>query len=799
MMYLAGVLLSFLLFASANDLTLSVNVTNSAGQAISGVSVILENTTEVKRWEGTTSESGTFHFERLPIGSYVLHIAKEGFYADETELHLEASKVVDFTIVPVDNRHDEVDVVARPEPINTETVSTERTVDSEVIQTLPYTGRRNFLNALTLMPGVLSDNSGGMHIQGSRSDQIRYQLDGLNVTDPSGGLGSNIPIDAIESVELDLSGYSAEFGKGSGGVIRVESKFIGDKMKWGLTDFLPGINFKQRTISDIGPRFLLSGPIIPGKAWFMYSNTLRYIRTFNESLAEGMNRQNQGIADQLGKLQRNFGESHVVTLSVLSNIENSGNAGLSTLRPLAATTNLMSRSTTAAISNRNIFHGALFETTVQYSNRHDSNLAKGTATLIVTPDGWSGNYYADSWDRSSRLHLGQNVSLERTLRGLVHHIKFGAEADDVTSHLMVNERPFQIRDAANNLQQIVAFDGPNSAVIHNYQAGMFAQDRVSITGRIQLELGVRDDRESVAGGMNVAPRLAASFLPLGNNHSKISAGFGYFYDNIALQNIELARMQRRLTTSIDAYGNSAPVTAPTALQVSPNLRDPYDVHWNAAWEHEWAPRWVSRINIVHKRGEYQTRQGTIPSPDGFNLQFNNSGSSRYRAVELSIDRPIRSNLHILGSYVYSQSKSRPSLSIDFPDPAIDQIPLAADRWNAPHRFLSWGYFPFFVKSEASYAFEARSGFPFSPIDQFGHLAGTFDGYKMPTVFLTNLSLEKELPIVFGKRMALQLGVTNLLNRFNPRYVDANVNSPTFLRYSDSSGRNLYARVRLLKK
>src|SRR5206468_3340439 len=143
----------------------------------------------------------------------------------------------------------------------------------------------------------------------------------------------------------------AEFGKGSGGVVRVQSKFTGDKLKWDMTDFLPGMNFKRMTISDVGPRFLMSGPIVRGKAWFMYSNTLRYVRTFNEALPEGRNRQHQGLADQLLKLQRNFGESHVLTLSVLTNSENDSNLGLSPLRPAEATTNLIRRGTTAAISN----------------------------------------------------------------------------------------------------------------------------------------------------------------------------------------------------------------------------------------------------------------------------------------------------------------------------------------------------------------------------------------------------------------------------------------------------------------
>src|SRR5262249_17990443 len=145
--------------------------------------------------------------------------------------------------------------------------------------------------------------------------------------------------------------------------------------------------------------------------------------TFNESLPGGLNRQNQGYADQLLKLQRNFGESHVVSLNVLSNISDYSNFGLSTLRPLEATTNMMGRGITAALSNRNIFRGALFETTIQYANRHDSDLAKGSQTLMVTPRGWSGNYFADRWSHSNRLHAVQTMSLERQLRGMTHQVK----------------------------------------------------------------------------------------------------------------------------------------------------------------------------------------------------------------------------------------------------------------------------------------------------------------------------------------------------------------------------------------
>src|SRR5262249_5321367 len=159
------------------------------------------------------------------------------------------------------------------------------------------------------------------------------------------------------------------------------------------------------------------------------------------------------------------------------------------------------------------------------------------------------------------------------------------------------------------------------------------------------------------------------------------------------------------------------------MQIGSNLQSPYGVHWNVAWDQEWAPRWVSHVNLIQKRGKQQPRFSAIPQFNGFNLEFNNSGKSSYDAVELSVDRPIRTNLRILTSYVYSQAKERPSMSLDFPDAAIEQIPEALTAYNVRHRLVTWGYFPFFMHSAASYSVEVRSGFPFSALDSYGRLAG----------------------------------------------------------------------------
>jgi len=626
-------------------------------------------------------------------------------------------------------------------------------------------------------------------------------LDGINLTDAtSGGLASNIPLDAIESVDMDLAGYSAEFGKGSGGLVRVHSQFIGDRYKFNVTDFVPGVDFREKSIAEFSPRLLFSGPLVRNKLWFMYSGSLRYIHNWIESLPKPDNQQRQTMSDQLFKIQWNLRESHVVTVDLIHNTEFFGNNGLSIVRPRETTTNFVRRGTTLAVSERRIIGGKLLESMIQWSSRHDSDLAKGTDLLEIRPQLWTGNYFSDQRGHVQRWHAAQSIVWQQQIGGFTHRIKAGGEFDYVDSSLQLDRRRFELFNESGALRSSVTFVGPNSADLHNLEYGAFLQDRIVLSSKLQAEAGIRYDRERLVGRNNLAPRLGFSLLPRGTSRSKISGGIGLFYDNVTFLNIELTGLQQRFTT---AYDDGIPISAaaPTRVHVSPYLHNPHGLHWNVAWENEWAPRWVSRIEYIQKNGRDQTRLASVDTPEGFDILFDNSGTSHYRAVEFSIDRPIRTDLRILASYIYSSAKARPSLSLDFPDPTVESLPEAPVEWNATHRFVSWGYFPLPSHFNASFSVEARSGFPFTAVNDLNHVIGGYNSHRMAAFFTTNASLEKQLPIPFGngKRVAVRVGVTNLFNHFNPRFVDPNVNSPNFLHFSDSSRRHFVARLRILKK
>jgi outer membrane receptor protein involved in Fe transport len=789
------------LFVQTTSLSLTGMVFDSEAKPVANARVHLEEPTAQQQWDVDTEADGTFRFDRLALGTYRVTVRRAGYFETSAEVRLESSKTVEFTLAAAESLKQEVEVIARPEPINTESLAPQNIVNDEVIQNLPYTGRQNFLNALALMPGVLRDSMNQIHIHGSRPDQVRYQLDGLYLTDTTaGGLGAEIPIDAIESVDMDLANYSAEFGKASGGVVRVNSQFIGDKYRFNLTDFIPGWDFRQKSIAEFSPRLSFSGPLVPNRLWFSYAGTLRYIHSFLEELQTPVNERTrtQSSLDQLLKVKWNLKESHVLTLEVLHNTAYFGNAGLSVVRPLETTTNALRRGTTIGLGNRHVVRGKLFELNLQWTRDRDYDVAKGLKDLEVRPDMWAGNYYSDLRGHSQRIRGAQTVAWDQRGTGFMHRIKAGGELDWVSSDIQLDRRPFKSFDEEGALKSLVTFSGNNFTDIRNQEYGAFLLDRMIFNPKFQVELGMRYDRERVSGRNNFAPRGSFSFLPFGTARSKVSGGLGLFYDNIRLLTLQLPHLQRRFTT---IYENGLPTTVPAATDVRVDglLRNPRGVHWNLAWENEWATRWVTRVDYIQKRGRDQVRLSAQPSPSGFDMIYNNSGRSDYRALEISVDRPIRTDLRFLASYIYSSAKSTPSLSLDFPDPAVENVGQVPVDWNTPHRFVGWGYFPLPSGLSASFSVEARSGFPFTAIDDLNRIVDEYNGKQMPVYFVTNASVEKQLPIPMGKgkRMAFRVGVTNLFNRFNPRFVNPNINSNFPL--SDSSSRHFSARVRILKK
>ncbi len=118
-------------------------------------------------------------------------------------------------------------------------------------------------------------------------------------------------------------------------------------------------------------------------------------------------------------------------------------------------------------------------------------------------------------------------------------------------------------------------------------------------------------------------------------------------------------------------------------------------------------------------------------------------------------------------------------------------------WDAPHRFISWGYLPtFWEKWAVAYLVEARSGFPFSVQNDQGAVVGRVGRYRYPFFFEANLHIERRL-VFRGHKWALRGGYNNITDHGNPNVVINDITSPHYLAFSGGQHRALNFRLRWL--
>ena len=79
---------------------------------------------------------------------------------------------------------------------------------------------------MTQAPGANQENKlGGLSIDGASAGENRYIIDGIETTNLQSGIsGKNVIADFVEEVQVKSSGYTAEFGGATGGVINVITK-----------------------------------------------------------------------------------------------------------------------------------------------------------------------------------------------------------------------------------------------------------------------------------------------------------------------------------------------------------------------------------------------------------------------------------------------------------------------------------------------------------------------------------------------------------------------------------------------
>jgi outer membrane receptor protein involved in Fe transport len=221
--------------ASAQDYTsgtLSGTVTDSSGRAVSGAQVTVKSTAQGFTRSVTTDSSGSFRVPLIAQGAYSVAISKDGFRpTSDGSLSVRAGgeSAYNFTLASADESVSEVVITATANPqLDFSQTTTGLSIDVEDLQKQVPIGR-NITSLALLAPGAVEGSStnfrGQTSISGASVAENAFYLNGLNITNFDNYIGgSRVPFEFYKSVEVKTGGYSAEYGRATGGIINAVSK-----------------------------------------------------------------------------------------------------------------------------------------------------------------------------------------------------------------------------------------------------------------------------------------------------------------------------------------------------------------------------------------------------------------------------------------------------------------------------------------------------------------------------------------------------------------------------------------------
>ena len=238
--------------AAAQETTATLNgqVTDTSGAVVSGAEITLTNIRTGETRSAKSSDDGYYSLTFIPPGIYDFSVKVQGFkeYINKSiELFVNDKKTLNVALEP--GAVSETVTVTADAPVIQSTPTVGDVVENRKIVEIPL-NNRNFLQLVTLVPGVTSDDTAesgigltsttNIVIAGNRRNSTNYLVDGVSNVD----VGSNITllstptVDSIQEFRVITSVPNAEFGRASGGVVNIITAGGGRDFHGSLYEFL---------------------------------------------------------------------------------------------------------------------------------------------------------------------------------------------------------------------------------------------------------------------------------------------------------------------------------------------------------------------------------------------------------------------------------------------------------------------------------------------------------------------------------------------------------------------------------
>jgi hypothetical protein len=200
-------------------------VKDAQGGAVVGATVTAKHLNGASS-TAVTDATGAYRFVTLAPGHYEITAALSGFAPSKVanvDLRLGQVLSINLTLSP-GGVTETVKVVGDSPLIDVKQSGRATNLRADDIEKMPK--GRDFTSLITQAPGAnFETKSGGYSLDGASAAENRFVIDGAETTDIRYGTsGKRLITDFVEEVQIKSSGYAAEYGGATGGVINAITK-----------------------------------------------------------------------------------------------------------------------------------------------------------------------------------------------------------------------------------------------------------------------------------------------------------------------------------------------------------------------------------------------------------------------------------------------------------------------------------------------------------------------------------------------------------------------------------------------
>lgn len=804
-------------------------ITDSTGASIPEVQVTVTNRESGVSRTIKSESDGRYAVSPLAPGAYTLYAEKPGwakYQLTGITLQIGTNLQKDLTL-SVATVQSQITVEAQTPVIDTTNAEVAGVVTEAQINTLPV-NTRQYLNLALLQPGTTQDASRSFYnsVQaggGSYFYANGFMIDGVrNTWAEQGEPRQNFPEGAVQEFKVYVSEYPAQYGLYMGGLVTVATKSGANKLHGEFFEYWrnEALNhdniFQQQAAAQQGTSNPfnrnqfggdIGGPIIKDRTHFY----LAYERTQTSSSFTIFT----PAAQYYGNLQGTFRQpsyDQMITARVDHQISNNQSVFVRYAQEWNRLTYTGCGGSTlmncydGLIPRHSIVAGHTWTPTPAIVNEVHFQYAY-SAYLLGPP----GSVYKDAYTLATNPTALSNLQLAYVFPSFRYGYGYAddgvekrTEFNDVLSlqrggHTFrvgfdVNYIPFIDANGVNirgtytfgtdqvfnpsNPATLAALTAPTlytqttppiGTSVPTWELGFFASDEWRVRPGLNVNLGIRYDRELGAfnedlnpasfpktipflgdpskrgDSNNWGPRIGITWDPWKKARDVFRAGYGIYYNNIqTLQNFNENRNLAQCSITVrnpvylNPFGglsatNFCSTAPPNVTVLAPNIVNPYSQQLIVGYSHQFANDLAVKVNGVYQHTlkdfrnvdiNYPNAAGIRPLPDwGQIVQHQPAAQSKYKALFVELDKRYARRFQSTVSYTLSSAKDNnpQGTLVNYSNPSLDWGFANIDRRNA---LVAAGFvdLPWAIKLGAIWT--VRSSLPFNTTQTGTNLNGT---------------------------------------------------------------------------